>query len=230
MAKKKNISKRASLKQRRQAERARAARNKKLRWAGIATLVVLTIGAVAYWRSASAEPVNNPAEVMAANTIGPTDAPVQIVEFGDLGCPACRAWHNAGIREQILAKYGDRISITFRHFPVITPQSPQAAEASQCAAEQGAFWEYHDYIYEQTPQGALSVTDLQSYAAAIGLDTNAFNNCMSSGKYREYVARDQQAAFSNGARGTPSFYINGQAVYYPGFEDLAVAIDGVLSQ
>jgi protein-disulfide isomerase len=185
---------------------------KQLRWIGIAALVVLVIGAAAFWRNATSEPVDDLTGIMAENVDGAADAPVKIVEFGDFGCPSCRAWHNAGIKEQLKAEFGDQISFTFRHFPVITAQSPKAAEAAQCAAEQDAFWQYHDYLYEQVPGGALGQSDLKQYATAIGLDQAAFESCLDSGKYGEYVSRDRQAAVDAGARGTPSFFVNGRPV------------------
>jgi len=71
--------------------------------------------------------------------LGPTTAPVTIVEYGDFGCPSCRAWHRAGILKQIRAQYGEKVRFVWRDFPVITPQSPQAAVAAQCAYDQRRF-------------------------------------------------------------------------------------------
>ncbi|MFQ5419560.1 MAG: DsbA family protein, partial [Anaerolineae bacterium] len=162
------------------------------------------------------------------NLLGPADAPVRIVEYGDFGCPSCRAWHNSGIREQLVAAYGDQIAFEFRHFPVITAQSPKAAEAGQCAAEQGAFWAYHDYIYEATPQGALGTRDLKDYAAAIGLDQPSFDTCLDSGKYRSFVAQQAQLARQDGARGTPSFFINGAPASFS-FQGMSAAIEQIIA-
>jgi hypothetical protein len=71
--------------------------------------------------------------------IGSINAPVTIVEYGDFGCPSCRGWHNAGILKQVQAVYGDQVRFVWRDFPVITAQSPKAAEAAQCAYDQGYF-------------------------------------------------------------------------------------------
>ena len=218
-----------SLKQKRQEERARAARLQRLRFIGLAIIILGGLGGLIAWRNAGRVPVEEIAAVTPPNLDGPADAPVRIVEFGDFGCPSCRAWHNAGIKEQLQADFGDQISFEFRHFPVITRQSPKAAEAGQCAAEQGAFWEYHDYIYEQAPQGRLGISDLKSYAAAIGLDQAAFVSCLDSGKYESYVLRDQQAAINAGARGTPTFFINGQQVSFS-YQGLSTAIQQALNQ
>jgi protein-disulfide isomerase len=187
--------------------------------------LALIFGAV-FWRNAGVVPAEE--LTVAPNLDGPENAPVRIVEFGDFGCPSCRAWHNAGIHQQIRADFGDQVSFEFRHFPVITPQSPQAAEAAQCAGEQGTFWEYHDYIYEQTPQGALSIADLKSYAVAIGLDQETFDSCLDSGKYSDYINQDMRAAQAAGARGTPSFFIDGQPVPFS-YAGMAVAIEAALA-
>lgn len=165
-----------------------------LRLGGIVILALLVLGVVGFYRSSTAPAVEVSEEIMANNIDGLADAPVSIVEFGDFGCPSCRAWHNAGVKSALQDEFGDHISFTFRHFPVITHRSPNAAEAAQCAAEQGRFWEFHDFIYEQTPQAALSDQDLRSYAVAVGVDVAEFEACYDSNRYREYVNRDRQAA------------------------------------
>ncbi len=200
---------------------------KQIRIAGIVVIVVIAVGALVFWRNAGRITANEAAALVEPNRIGPDDAAVQIVEFGDFGCPSCRAWHNAGIQERLIADFGDQISFEFRHFPVITAQSPQAAEAAQCAAEQGAFWEYHDHIYEQTPEGALSQNDLRSYAIAVGLDEAEFNSCFESGRFEELVRQDQRAAQKVGARGTPTFLINGQQAF-PSYESMSATIRDIL--
>ena len=101
----------------------------------------------------------------------------------------------------------------WRDFPVITAQSPKAAEAAQCAYDQGKFWEYHDLLFARAP--ALGVSDLKAYAAELGLDTAQFNQCLESGKHRETVRRDWRDAEAHGFQGTPSFLINNQALIGP---------------
>jgi protein-disulfide isomerase len=211
----------------RRADNTKANRLKAVRVGGISILIITVLAFVVFFRASTAPSVDAPEKIMDSNVVGLADAPVRIVEFGDFGCPACRAWHNSGIRDVLMEEYGEDISFTFRHFPVITSQSPRAAEASQCASEQGKFWEYHDYIYEQTSLAALSPDQLKSYAAAIGLDGAQFDRCLDSGKYAGYVSRDRQAAISAGAVGTPTFYINGQLVSFS--HDVMVAgIEGIL--
>jgi protein-disulfide isomerase len=215
---------------RRQERREARKHEQRMRWLRIGGLIIIAVAAMGvfgFYRASSAPQVDAPEEVSAANIDGPAAAPVSIVEFGDFGCPSCRAWHNSGIKDQLQADFGDQISFTFRHFPVITNQSPKAAEAGQCAAEQDRFWEFHDYIYEQTPQGALSIDQLKSYAAAIGLESGQFNQCLDSGQYASYVANDQGAALAAGARGTPTFFINGQQVGFS-YQAMAATIQNAL--
>lgn len=227
MAKKKYSAKRSGPKQQRLESQIQATRVKRIRIIGIVLIGIVAIGALVFWRNAGGITAEDAAALVLPNRIGPADAAVQIVEFADFGCPSCRAWHNAGIKEQLIADFDDQISFEFRHFPVITAQSPQAAEAGQCAAEQGRFWVYHDYIYEQTPQGALSQKDLRSYAAAVGLDEAEFDSCFESGRFEELVRQDMRAAQAAGARGTPTFLINGQQAF-PSYESMSATIRGIL--
>lgn len=226
MAKNQISKQRSSKKQQRIEAQNQAKRLQRMRILGFLGIVVLAGAALFVWRNASPVPAREAAAIE-ANRIGPDDAPVQIIEYGDFGCHACRSWHNAGIKDQLLEEFGDQISIEFRHFPVITRQSPLAAEASQCAAEQGSFWEFHDYIYEWTLEGALGRDDLQFYAEAIELDQEAFNSCLESGRFQEVVQHDLRAAQDAGARGTPTFLINGQQAF-PSYQSMSATIQEIL--
>ena len=197
----------------RQAQLAKQQQQRNMRYVGIGLLaLVLIVAAIWLANREPAAVANFEGELAGVQIDGSADAPIQIVEYADFGCPACRQWHNAGIKELIKAQFGDDVAFSFRHFPIITPNSPLAAQAGQCAAEQDQFWAFHDHVYENAPQGQLAEANLQSYAAEIGLDSAEFNACLASGRYVQYVNDDLQAARSAGARGTPSFFINGQAV------------------
>ncbi len=211
-------------KQIRQETQAQEKRRRQIRIIGITALVLVSAAVLIIWRNAGRVTAEQAAVLAPPNIVGTADAPVQIIEYGDFGCHSCRAWHNSGVKEQLLANYGDQISLEFRHFPVITAQSAKAAEAGQCAAEQGKFWEYHDYIYEQTPEGALSIANLKSYAAAIGLDQSQFDSCLDSGRFEDAVVADMREAQKAGARGTPTFVINGNQVF-PSSHAMAEAIE-----
>jgi protein-disulfide isomerase len=155
----------------------------------------------------------DPAPMEAAPALGPATAPVTIVEYADFGCPACWEWYQLGILDQLRAKYGDQIRFVWRDFPVITLLSPKAAEAGQCAHEQGKFWEFHDLVYER--DGAIEASNLQSYAANIGLDMKQFNECVTSRRYRDRVNAEQQESFDRGLKGAPAFFVNDQRVIGP---------------
>jgi protein-disulfide isomerase len=119
------------------------------------------------------------------------------------------------------------VRFVWRDLPIITAQSPKAAEAGQCANAQGKFWEYHDLLYARAP--ALSLSDLKSYAAELGLDTTVFNQCLDSGQSQAKVAQNQQDAVSHGIHGTPSFLVNTKVLVGPlSFEQFQSFIDPLL--
>ncbi len=139
--------------------------------------------------------------------LGPKDAPVAIVEFSDFQCPFCKAV--VPTLKQVMAEYKGKVKLVFRDFPLdIHPLAPKAHEAARCAAEQQKFWEYHDLLFERSPN--LSLPELKQYAADLKLVGASFAKCLDSGKYRQAVADDVQEAARLGASGTPTFFINGR--------------------
>ena len=140
---------------------------------------------------------------------GNPDALVVLTEFGDFGCEACQSWHEAGIIDQIMAIYDGQIRFEWQDFPVITSFSPRAAEAGQCAHDQGKFWAFHDKTYEREIYGALAARDLRNYANLAGLDMEVFDQCFDSHQHQETVEVDLNIARSLGLRGTPAFLVNG---------------------
>lgn len=141
-------------------------------------------------------------------TRGPSSAPIEIVEFSDFQCPFCQGAFPTVT--QVLNTYGDKVRFTYRHYPLPNhPEARPAAEASACAAEQNKFWEFHDRLFTQ---GKLTGADLKQHAAALGLDTTQFNNCVDSRKFQKDVEADLAAGNSVGVNGTPAFFINGRVV------------------
>ncbi len=138
---------------------------------------------------------------------GPDNAPIEMIEFSDFQCPFCR---NAfSIVNQVLATYGDRIHFVYRHYPLANhPRARPAAEASQCAAEQGKFWQFYDKLFGD--QSRLSDEDFKQHATQLGLETAQFNACVDSHKYGAEIDIDIQAANEAGVSGTPAFFINGR--------------------
>jgi protein-disulfide isomerase len=121
---------------------------------------------------------------------------------------------------QIEQAYEGKIRFVFRDFAIHGDPAVKMAEATECADDQGKFWEYHDKLWEtyqvslqQAQTGVDSlVTGLKGYASDLGLDTAAFNDCLDSDKYAAEVQKDGQDAASYGVRGTPSFFVNGRLV------------------
>jgi len=150
---------------------------------------------------------------------GNPDSPVTVVEFGDFKCPACRAAESTAkkIREQ----FGNKIRFAFREFPLIGvhPESEKAAEAAECAAQQGKFWQAVDMFYEH--QEDLSPPALNRYAAELGLDSQKFVVCLQKGEMASRVTRDLEDGRALGVHMTPTFFVNGRmmvgAIPYPQF-------------
>ena len=138
---------------------------------------------------------------------GPAAAPIELVEFSDFQCPYCFAAGPA--LKQVFSTYGDRIRFVYRNFPLSNhPNARPAAEAAQCANEQGKFWPYHDRLFAD--QKRLSEEDLKRTAADLGLDAARFNACVDSHKYKDAVDTDIRDGEDAGVTGTPAFFINGR--------------------
>ena len=141
--------------------------------------------------------------------VGPRSASVQIVEYSDFECPFC-ARASSTVR-QIRETYGDRVLLVYRDFPLPNhSQAFRAAEAAQCAYEQGRFWEYHDKLFANF--GRLSPEELKQHAADLGLDGQEFATCLDSGRKRQSVQQDLDEGEQYGVRATPTFFINGRPV------------------
>jgi protein-disulfide isomerase len=100
--------------------------------------------------------------------------------------------------------------VVWRDFPHTLAESPQAAEAAQCAFDQGKFWEYHDLLYERAP--ALGLGDLEGYATQVGLDAAKFNACLATHQEKAKVDHDLQDALNRHLPGTPAFLVNNRPV------------------
>ncbi len=144
--------------------------------------------------------------------LGALNAPVTIIEFGDFACSACKDWYKSGNLESVLTAFQGQVRFVWRDLPISSAQSPKAAEAARCAFDQGKFWGYHDLLFDKAP--ALSLADLKSYAAQVGLEPSTFDACLDGGKYTRLI--DQELADARGRKITelPTFLINNQA--YPG--------------
>jgi len=141
--------------------------------------------------------------------LGDPNAPVTIVSFEDYQCPFCKRAFDQTF-PLLKKEYIDtgKVKYVYRDFPLsFHPQAQSAAEASECADEQGKFWEYHDAIFQnQQSLGSALYTQL---AEQLNLDVDQFQQCVDSGKFRQEVQNDFSYGSSVGVSGTPTFFING---------------------
>ncbi len=138
---------------------------------------------------------------------GGPGAPLELVMFGDFQCPFCLGAQS--VLRRVRERLGDRLLFGFRHLPIPErhPLAPLAAEASEAAAAQGRFWEFHDELYANQPR--LSSDFIFDVGRGLGLDVERMRAEVDSGAHRDRVARDLASAEASGATGTPTFFVNG---------------------
>lgn len=184
-----------------------------------------TLSAALAGTGTGVQPTPTPAFYKVSNghlpIIGKADAKVTIVEFSDLQCLFCRRFWSDSL-PQIKKDYIDKglVKLAYRHYPLpadLHPAARDLAEASECANDQGKFWEFHDETYKQQAakgDGTIPVTteDITSYATTIGLDLTTFNDCFTSKKHAKKIDTDMADGQKANTGSTPTFYINGQIV------------------
>jgi protein-disulfide isomerase len=135
---------------------------------------------------------------------GKRDARISIVEFSDTECPFCKRFHTT--MQQVVDAYPDDVNWAYRHFPLTSlhRKAAREAEATECAGEQGKFWEYTDRLFEITPSNdGLEDSQLPQIAKDVGLNVSTFETCLESGKFAEKVKSHADQAIAAGGRGTP---------------------------
>lgn len=166
---------------------------------------------------------------------GNKNAEITLLEYSDFECPFCSRFHPTMI--QVLNEYKDKVRWVYRHFPLtsIHPNAQKAAEASECASEQGKFWEMADKMFEKQAQG-LTVAQLSTLAKEAGVrDIAKFDTCVSSGKYAQLVAADLASGEAAGVTGTPGTIVigkDGSQQLIPGalpYESVKQIIDSMLA-
>lgn len=175
--------------------------------------------------------------------LGNPNAQVKVIEYADMECPYCKQFHTT--MHQIMSFYGQsgKVAWVFRAFPLaqIHSKSPKEAEAAECAADQGgntAFFAYTDKLYEVTPgENNIDLAQLPVVAKDVGLNVDAFNACLTSGKNAAKVQASYAEAIAAGGNGTPYILITVQgskdAVILSGaqpYDSMRAAIDAVLAQ
>ena len=140
--------------------------------------------------------------------LGKKNAPVTLIEFTDYQCPFCKR-HFTNTFDQIKKEYIDtgKVKYVVRDYPLGFHNNAQkAAEATECADDQGKFWEMHDKLFEN--QHALDIASLKQNAVDLGLNTGEFNDCLDSGKHEAEVKKDFADGSAAGITGTPGFFVN----------------------
>jgi protein-disulfide isomerase len=139
---------------------------------------------------------------------GEAGAPLELVMFGDFQCPFCLGAQS--VVGRIREHFGERLVFAFRHLPIPErhPLSPLAAQASEAAAAQGRFWDYHDALFAAQPK--LSRETMLAVGRELGLDVERMASEMDAGAHDAPIQRDIDSAASSGATGTPSFFVNGE--------------------
>jgi len=159
------------------------------------------------------------------HALGPADAPLTLLEYGDYECPNCA--NVFPILKRLIEEMGDQLRFVFRHFPLdrVHPRAAAAAEASEAAAAQGKFWEMHDLLYAN--QKDLAEIDLGLLALKAGLEIYRFEADISSQRFAKRVREDLESGEASGVKGTPTLFINGEK--YAGkktYEGIREAVGG----
>ncbi len=149
--------------------------------------------------------------------LGNKDAKVTLVEFSDFQCPFCKQLFDDAF-PQIKKEYIDtgKVKFAYRHYPLteIHPNAQQAAEAAECANEQGNFWDYHDQLFTnqtdwESLEAGAALDKFAEYANAIGLNGETLKTCVESGKMADNVSKDANEGLKAGVDGTPATFVNG---------------------
>lgn len=146
--------------------------------------------------------------------LGNPNAKVTVIEFADFRCPFCEQWFRT-IEPSLMTDYVNtgKVKFYFRNYAFLGPASTLAAEAGECANDQGKFWAFHDYMYKHQPDetdtSMYTVNNLSQIAGNLGMDQSQFQSCLSSKKFASNVAQDLQDGQTAGVSGTPTTFING---------------------
>lgn len=213
-------------------------------WLSLAAVVVgaVIIGVVAIGSGAAtkvvggiAEPTDpTPKELWDGRSIGPANAPIQILMFEDYQCPSCEIF-TTQTEPELVKDYVSKglARLTFKDFAFLGPESIDAAVAARCAGVQGLFWPYHDYLFANQGKensGHLSADLLTTIATKVGADTTAWSACFADPAQKDAVGQDVAEGQAAGVEATPTLIVNGQLIRgVPGYRDLQAKLDEILA-
>ena len=176
-----------------------------------------------------------PAEWQNRNILGDPNAPVTVQAWEDFRCPACAAF-NQRVKPGLVENYisAGKVKLEFHHLPLQQhePGASLAAQAAECAADQGLFWSYHDRVFQATSSGANAffMERLIDYAVELELDEGSFTSCLTNQTHLSTVSESSQAARAAGHNSTPTVLVDGISVDNPlDYEAVSGAIDDRLS-
>ena len=148
---------------------------------------------------------------------GDPNAKVTVIEFADLRCPFCEQWFT-NIEPNLIKDYVNtgKVKFYFRNYAFLGPASTLAAEAGECANDQGKWWPFHDYMYKNQPDESdtsmYTNDNLAQIAGNLGMDTSQFSSCLSDPNTAKKVAQDLSDGQAAGVNGTPTTFVNGVPV------------------
>lgn len=188
-------------------------------------IIVLIFGAMIYFSSSdskSSSYLEDENWSNSENVKGDENAPVTMIEYSDYECPACRNSYN--MVEEIISEYQGQIKLVHRHFPLPFNKDAQGASiASECAGEQGKFWEMHEKL--NTGKEGLKEKTLKSYAKEVGIDEEKFSECFAGNGYLDKINKQKEQGEKDEVNGTPTFFINGKQVINSGNSKFIPVID-----
>lgn len=203
--------------------------------AGAVILSIVAVGLLVLFDEGRDPPTGESGGTSPEKSLGAANAPVVVVEYSDFQCPYCAQFATGTgqkLREEYVAS-GD-VRFVYRHMAFIGDESTRAAEASECANEQGRFWDYHDRLFaEQVGEnrGTYAKDNLKRFAFELGLDTEQFDQCLDSGKYRAQVQADFRDAQLRQITSTPSILVNERLVPNgASYQVLQAAIEAALAR
>ncbi|NJL94146.1 MAG: thioredoxin domain-containing protein [Anaerolineae bacterium] len=184
-------------------------------WIGAGVLLALLVSGGAVFSLLSTVPEVSAERLEQEAHLGAEAPRVEVVKYGAYGCHACRAVHQSRIMERILENYGDQVRFTFRNVPIIHRNDPLAAEAAQCALDQGdgTFWAFHNGLYSISDSAYNDLrrgADYAALAAENGLDGAALEACLADNTHARTVDHWAEEGDRQRILGTPTFFVNGQ--------------------
>jgi protein-disulfide isomerase len=178
-------------------------------------VVVLAAALIIYAISSANRPIAATDRIGEGAAWGPVDAPVVIEDYSDFGCTFCGQFAQT-TGEQLRAEYEatGKVRFEFKHFIIGGEPTRNAANAAECAADQGKFWDYHDVLFTRqgTSANPFSGEALKQYAVDLGLDTTQFNRCVDSNQHIQTINEHSRIGRGRGVQATPTFFIGSQKI------------------